>query len=128
MMGETFTGVALTGTGSAVPDITLTNDDLAQVVETSDEWIKSRTGIHSRRVLSAKENLTSLAVQAGKQALLSAGLAATDINLIILATSTADDRFGNATRIQYELGAKSAVAFDLNAACSGFVFGLITGV
>ncbi|MEH2437112.1 MAG: beta-ketoacyl-ACP synthase 3 [Nostoc sp.] len=126
MMAETFTGIALTGTGSAVPDITLTNDDLAQVVETSDEWIKSRTGIHSRRVLSAKENLTSLAVQAGKQALLSAGLAATDINLIILATSTADDRFGNATRIQYELGAKWAVAFDLNAACSGFVFGLIT--
>ncbi|MBW4450077.1 MAG: ketoacyl-ACP synthase III [Spirirestis rafaelensis WJT71-NPBG6] len=125
-MAGTFAGVALTGTGSAVPDTVLTNDDLAEVVETSDEWIKSRTGISARRLLSPAESLTSLAVQAGKQALSSASLAATDLDLILLATSTANDRFGSATQIQHQLGAKWAVAFDLTAACSGFVFGLVT--
>jgi 3-oxoacyl-[acyl-carrier-protein] synthase-3 len=126
MIAETFAGVALTGTGSAVPDMVITNDDLTQVVQTSDEWIKSRTGIGARRLLHPEESLTSLAVRAGKQALSSAGLAASNIDLILLATSTADDRFGNASRIQHELGAKWAVAFDLTAACSGFVFGLVT--
>lgn len=125
-MVEAFTGVALTGTGSAVPDIILTNDDLAQVVQTSDEWITSRTGIRSRRLLSPHESLTSLAVRAGELALSAAGLAATDLDLILLATSTANDRFGTATRVQHELGARWAVAFDLTAACSGFVFGLVT--
>lgn len=125
MLGA-FAGVALTGTGSAVPDIMLTNDDLAQVVQTSDEWIASRTGIRERRLLPPNESLTSLAVRAGEAALSAAGLAATDLNLIILATSTADDRFGSATQVQHELGARWAVAFDLTAACSGFVFGLVT--
>lgn len=126
MMAGNFTGVALTGTGSAVPDTILTNDDLAQVMQTSDEWIASRTGIRARRVLPPDESLTSLAVRAGEQALKAAGLAASDLNLILLATSTADDRFGTATRVQHELGARWAVAFDLTAACSGFVFGLVT--
>ncbi len=125
-MSESFTGVALTGTGSAVPTLTLTNDDLAQVVETSDEWIASRTGIRARRLLPADQSLTALAVQAAAQALAAAELAATDLDLILLATSTSDDRFGAASRIQYELGATRAVAFDLTAACSGFVFGLVT--
>lgn len=125
-MTESFAGVALIGTGSAVPDTILTNDDLAQVVETTAEWIASRTGIHARRLLSADESLTSLAVRAGKLALEAASLAATDLDLILVATSTADDRFGTATHVQYELGARWAVAFDLTAACSGFVFSLVT--
>lgn len=126
MMTEAFVGVALTGTGSAVPSTVLTNDDLARVVQTSDEWISSRTGIHERRLLNPDESLTSLAVKAGARALEAAGLAATELDLILLATSTADDRFGNATRVQHELGAKWSVAFDLTAACSGFIFGLVT--
>jgi 3-oxoacyl-[acyl-carrier-protein] synthase III len=126
MMREDFVGVALTGTGSAVPSSVLTNDDLAQLVQTSDEWISSRTGIHERRLLKPNESLTSLAAKAGARALESAGLAAIDLDLILLATSTADDRFGNATKVQHELGAKWSVAFDLTAACSGFVFGLVT--
>ncbi len=112
MIAGAFTGVALTGTGSAVPDTILTNDDLAQVVQTSDEWIASRTGICARRLLDPDESLTSLAVRAGALALEAAGLAATDLNLILLCTSTADDRFGTATRVQHELGARWAVAFE----------------
>ncbi|MBD2099891.1 ketoacyl-ACP synthase III [Leptolyngbya sp. FACHB-261] len=119
-------GVALIGTGAAAPELAVTNDDLAQVMETSDEWIASRTGIRQRRLLAPGESLTTLAVQAGTQALEAAGLAASDLDLIVLATSTADDRFGTASRVQHALGATRAVAFDLTAACSGFIFGLVT--
>jgi 3-oxoacyl-[acyl-carrier-protein] synthase III len=119
-------GIAITGSGSATPDVSLDNDALSQVVETSDEWIASRTGIRQRRLAGPDCSLTSLAVEAGKGAIASAGITPMDLDLIILCTSTPDDLFGTASKIQAELGAAKAVAFDLTAACSGFVFGLIT--
>ncbi|ABB57485.1 beta-ketoacyl-ACP synthase III [Synechococcus elongatus] len=121
-------GVAITGSGSAVPSTTLSNDQLSQLVETSDEWIRSRTGIGQRRVAQPQiESLSSLAAAAGQSALEAAGLEATSVDLILLATSTPDDLFGSACQVQAALGATQAVAFDLTAACSGFLFALVTG-
>jgi 3-oxoacyl-[acyl-carrier-protein] synthase-3 len=119
-------GVAITGSGSAAPLTALDNEGLSKLVETSDEWIASRTGIRQRRLATPAESVTTIATQAAQGAITMAGLLPTDIDLIILATSTADDLFGSATQIQAELGAQKAVAFDLTAACSGFVFGLVT--
>lgn len=96
------------------------------MVDTSDEWIASRTGIRSRRLAGPEDSLAALASRAGQQALEMAGVKATDVDLILLATSTADDLFGSACQVQSLLGASQAVAFDLTAACSGFVFGLVT--
>lgn len=104
----------------------LDNDRLSQVVETSDEWIATRTGIRQRRLAPPDCTLASLATEAAEKALEMAGLAADDVDMILLATSTPDDLFGTASLIQARLGAKRAVAFDLTAACSGFVFGLVT--
>jgi 3-oxoacyl-[acyl-carrier-protein] synthase III len=119
------TGVAITGCGAAAPAVQLDNQRLSQIVETSDEWIASRTGIRNRCLLPPESSLSELATQAGQQALAMAGLEALDLDLIILATSTPDDLFGTASHIQHALGATRAVAFDLTAACSGFVFGLV---
>lgn len=125
-MKQVGTGVAVTGSGSAVPAATLENQQLSQVVDTSDEWIASRTGIRQRRVAAAQESLATLATQAAAQAIAMANLAPPEIDLILLATSTPDDLFGTACRVQAGLGATHAVAFDLTAACSGFVFGMVT--
>ncbi len=119
-------GVAITGSGSAAPLTALDNEGLSKLVETSDEWIASRTGIRQRRLATPAESVTTIATQAAQGAIAMAGLLPMDIDMIILATSTADDLFGSATQIQAELGAQKAVAFDLTAACSGFVFGLVT--
>ncbi len=120
-------GVRIIGSGSAVPQRIITNDELSQTIETSDEWISSRTGIRQRRIItSEQESLTSLATLAGKEAIAMAGIEPRDLDLIILATSSPDDLFGSASQVQYLLGAEKAVAFDLSAACSGFVFGLVT--
>lgn len=119
-------GIAITGSGSAVPETSLDNEALSELVETSDEWISSRTGISQRRLAHPSESLSVLAANASRQAIASAGITAGDLDLIILATSTPDDLFGSACQIQAELGATKAVAFDLTAACSGFVFGLVT--
>jgi 3-oxoacyl-[acyl-carrier-protein] synthase-3 len=119
-------GVAITGSGSAAPLAALDNESLSKLVETSDEWIASRTGIRQRRLATPAESVTTIATQAAQGAIAMAGLLPMDLDLIILATSTADDLFGSATQIQAELGAQKAVAFDLTAACSGFVFGLVT--
>jgi len=121
-----LSGLAITGSGSAAPPRLLDNVELSQFVETSDDWIASRTGIRQRHLSTPDASLRLLAAQAGQQALEMAGLAATDLDLIILATSTPDDLFGTAALVQAELGANKAVAFDLTAACSGFVFGLVT--
>jgi 3-oxoacyl-[acyl-carrier-protein] synthase III len=102
------------------------NDALAQIVDTSDEWIASRTGIRQRHIANDRESLAGLASQAAQQALDMAGVAATDVDLILLATSSSEDLFGTACQIQAQLGATKAVAFDLTAACSGFVFGVVT--
>jgi 3-oxoacyl-[acyl-carrier-protein] synthase III len=119
-------GVTFTGCGAAAPQTVVLNDELAQVVDTSDEWISSRTGIRQRYVSNASESLADLAAQAAQQALVMAGVAAVDVDLILLATSSAEDLFGTACQVQARLGATNAVAFDLTAACSGFVFGVVT--
>jgi 3-oxoacyl-[acyl-carrier-protein] synthase-3 len=119
-------GMAITGSGSAFPATSFDNGSLSQIVDTSDEWIAARTGIRQRRVSSPAESLTQLAAEAARQAIAMSGLEPMDIDLILLATSTPDDLFGTACLIQAELGAMKAVAFDLTAACSGFVFGLVT--
>ncbi len=119
-------GVVITGSGSATPATRLDNQALSQLVETSDEWITSRTGIRSRRLATAQESLSAIATTAAKEAITMAEITPADIDLIILATSTADDLYGSACKVQAALGATKAVAFDLTAACSGFVFGLVT--
>lgn len=117
-------GVTIISTGSATSLQTIDNHDLSKIVETSDDWIKSRTGIRKRHVC-ASESLADLAVRAAQNAIARANLTPEDIDMIILATSTPDDLFGTACKIQGLLGANRAVAFDLTAACSGFVFALI---
>lgn len=119
-------GVSLVGSGSARLTTQLTNDQLSQRVDTSDEWISSRTGIRQRNVASPTDSLTSLAAEAARNALSMANLEAEAVDLIVLATSTPDDMFGSACQVQAALGATRAVAFDLTAACSGFVFALVT--
>ncbi|WP_375496913.1 beta-ketoacyl-ACP synthase III [uncultured Nostoc sp.] len=119
-------GVAITGSGSAVPATSLHNQTLSEVVETSDEWITTRTGIRQRRLALPSESLSVLATAASSQAIAVSGIKPEDLDLILLATSTPDDLFGSACQVQAQLGATNAVAFDLTAACSGFVFGLVT--
>jgi 3-oxoacyl-[acyl-carrier-protein] synthase-3 len=126
MSQESRIGIALVGSGSAVPAARLDNEGISRVVDTSDEWISSRTGIRQRRLANPNESLRTIAAQAAHNALNMAGLTAMDLDLIILATSTADDLFGSASQIQAELGASKAAAFDLTAACSGFIFGMVT--
>ncbi len=106
--------------------MSLSNQELSNVVETSDEWIATRTGIRQRYVASEQESLVSIAASASAAALEMSGDAPTDVDLIILATSTPDDLFGSAAQVQAALGASRAVAFDLTAACSGFLFALVT--
>ena len=101
-------GVSIIGSGSAIPEISLDNQQLSQIVETSDEWISSRTGISKRQLVNTTESLCSLATQASREALGQASILPKDIDLIILATSTPDDLFGTACKIQWELGAEKA--------------------
>ncbi|PSN15902.1 3-oxoacyl-ACP synthase, partial [filamentous cyanobacterium CCP5] len=126
MLNQHSSGVAFTGSGSARLGTVLTNDDLSRTVDTSDEWIATRTGIRSRHIAGPDDSLASLGAEAARGAIARANLTPQDIDLIILATSTPDDLFGSAGLIQAALGATRAVAFDLTAACSGFVFGLVT--
>src|SRR5271167_4670871 len=119
---------SITGVGSYVPARILTNAELEKIVETSDEWITSRTGIKQRR-LAAKDEFTSdMAVKAAEQAMKMAGVTADQIDLIIVATITPDMPFPNtACLVQRKIGAKRAAAFDVEAACSGFIYGLEIG-
>ena len=119
-------GVLLRGCGSATPSRSISNQDLGERVETSDEWIRTRTGIGARRVVGADESLPDLSLEAAKSALAMAGWSADSLDLILLATSTPDDLFGSAPRLQGSLGASNAAAFDLTAACSGFLFAVVT--
>ncbi len=119
--------VEFLGTGFGVPTNILTNDDIAKMVDTNDEWIMRRTGIRERRVVADGETTLTLALEASRGALRDAGLSATDLDLIICATLTPDHHLpSTACQIQHQLGAGMIPAFDLNAACSGFVFGVIT--
>ena len=115
----------ITGTGSYLPSRVITNKDLEQTLDTSDEWITSRTGIKERRIVT-DESTCDLAFEASKKALEMAGISASEIDLIILATTTPDKIFpATATMLQDRLGA-SCPAFDLQAVCAGFVFALTT--
>ncbi|MBO8218343.1 beta-ketoacyl-ACP synthase III [Prochlorococcus marinus] len=119
-------GISFKGSGSYVPDQILTNQTISQKVDTSDEWIKSRTGISERRISSLGDNVTQMGYEAAITAIEMANWDIKTIDLIVLATSTPHDLFGSAPSIQAKLGASNAVAFDLTAACSGFLFALIT--
>ena len=115
----------IAGTGSYAPARVLTNTDLERMVATSDEWIRERTGIRERRIAAAGEACSDLAVQAGKRALAAAGLAAIDLDMILVATCTGDYPLpATACLVQHQLGATRAGACDLSAACCGFVYAL----
>lgn len=117
----------IAGTGSYLPAMVLTNKDLEARVETSDEWIYSRTGIRERHVAADDEKASDLAVAASRRALEAAGIAAGDLSLIIVATTTPDMVFpSTACLVQAKLGAKNCPAFDVQAVCSGFVYALAT--
>jgi 3-oxoacyl-[acyl-carrier-protein] synthase-3 len=115
----------ISGTGSALPEKILTNLDLERMVDTSDEWITTRTGIKQRRIASDNEYTSTFAVAASRRALEMAGIDAKELDLIILGTVTPDFPFpATACIVQHEIGAVNAAAFDVSAACSGFVYGL----
>jgi 3-oxoacyl-[acyl-carrier-protein] synthase III len=115
----------ITGTGSAVPDKVLTNCDLEQIVDTSDEWITTRTGIKERRIAAADEYTSVFATGAAQRALEMAGTDPAELDLIIVATVTPDFPFpATACLVQDNLKAAKATAFDISAACSGFIYGL----
>jgi 3-oxoacyl-[acyl-carrier-protein] synthase-3 len=119
----------ITGVGHYVPDYVLTNKELETMVDTDDDWIRSRTGITERRILKDPDKATSfMATNAAKEALEDAGVDAEEIDVIILATVTPDYFFpATAALVQKRIGAKNAYGFDLSAACSGFLFALSTG-
>ncbi len=115
------------GVGGYLPDRIVTNQDLAQIVDTSDEWITARTGIRERRIAADGELTSAMGLAAAKAALADAGLEPGDIDLIVLATSTPDQTFpATAVTIQAELGITDGAAFDVQAVCSGFVFAMST--
>jgi 3-oxoacyl-[acyl-carrier-protein] synthase-3 len=115
----------IVGWGRFLPDRVLTNHDIAQMVDTSDEWIYSRTGIHQRRIAGERETTATMAFEAAARALAVADLHPSQLDLVIVATSTPEYIFpSTASRVQDYLGAKKAGAFDLSAACSGFVYAL----
>jgi 3-oxoacyl-[acyl-carrier-protein] synthase-3 len=117
--------VGVLGTGKYVPERILTNQELETMVETNDEWIVSRTGIRERRIAAEGQATSDLCFEASKVALSNAGITADQLDLIIVATITPDMSFpSTACILQEKLGAKKAAAFDLSAACSGFVYGL----
>jgi len=113
------------GVGSALPRRQVTNEELASQVDTSDEWIVARTGIRTRYIAGENETTASLAVDAARKALDHAGVAATDVDLIVLATATPDQTFpSSATKVQAALGIPDCIAFDVHAVCTGFLYAL----
>ncbi len=123
----TVTRSVILGCGSYLPSQVLTNEELARKVDTSDEWIVQRTGIHERRIAAEGELTSHMAVHAARQALAHAHVDAQSIDLIVLATSTPDNTFpASAVAVQADLGITHGAAFDLQAVCSGFVYGLAT--
>ncbi len=121
-------GAVIAGTGSALPEKILTNEDLAQMVDTNDEWITARTGIKERHIAAPEDTTATLATDAAKQALAAAGVDASQVGMIIVATVTPEMVFpSTACFVQKELGAIGVCAFDVTAACSGFLYALSIG-
>ena len=117
--------VSIIGTGSYLPERVLSNHDLEKLVETSDDWIITRTGIKERRIAAEGEHTSDLAAKAGQQALENAGITAEEIDLILVATVTPDMFFpSTACFVQAKIGAKNAACFDVSAACSGFLYAI----
>lgn len=115
----------IVGTGSALPARQVSNEELAKQVDTSDEWIVARTGIRFRHIAEEGETTATLATDASRRALEAAGVAAREIDLIVLATATPDQTFpASATRVQAALGINDCIAFDVSAVCSGFLYAL----
>lgn len=115
------------GSGAYLPERILTNSDLSKMVDTSDEWIRERTGIEERHIAADGELTSDLATGAARQALANAGIDASEVDLIVLATTTPDQTFpATATTVQDKLGIKQGAAFDVQAVCSGFLFALAT--
>ncbi|MEI8378042.1 MAG: beta-ketoacyl-ACP synthase III [bacterium] len=116
--------VSIIGVGKCLPERIVTNDELSKIVDTNDEWISSRTGFKQRRIVSGSENVTSLAIGAAKDALAFAGVDGSEVDMVICASSTADNMFpSTACEVQAAIGSKGA-AFNLVAACSGLVYAL----
>ena len=127
-MSQVFPSVIITGTGSYLPKNVVTNDDLAKIVDTSDEWIRSRSGIHERRFAEKDEATSHMATAAAEKAITAAGIDREEIDLLIVATMTPDMPFpSTACLVQSQLGLGNITAFDLQAACSGFIYALNTG-
>ena len=121
-------GVSLLGIGSHVPDRVMTNDEIATMVETSDEWIAQRTGIRERRIAAPHESSASLGAEAAARALESAGIDAAELDLIVAATASPDYYFpATASLIGERIGARGVAGYDLSAACTGFVYALAQG-
>ena len=122
----TSRSTVILGTGAYAPERVLTNDALSRMVDTSDEWIRARSGIRERRIAAPEEATSDLAVQAARRALEDAGAAAAEIDLLVVATVTPDYPMpATACLVQHKLGVPTdAACFDLNAACSGFIYGL----
>jgi 3-oxoacyl-[acyl-carrier-protein] synthase-3 len=113
------------GYGSYLPERIVTNEELARRVDTSDEWIRKRTGIYERRIAADGEKTSDLAINAAQEALKTAGIRPNDIDLIVLATTTPDETFpATATRVQAALGMTKGAAFDVQAVCTGFIYAL----
>jgi 3-oxoacyl-[acyl-carrier-protein] synthase-3 len=122
---ETRRTVSIIGTGSYVPEKILTNDDLSKMVDTSDEWITTRTGIKERRVAAPGEQTSDMGAKAAMKAIEQAGISAADIDLILVATATPDMLFpATACFVQKKIGATNAACLDISAACAGFLFGV----
>lgn len=125
MIGAAAVPVSITGLGCRVPERTVSNDELAQHVDTSDEWIRERTGIRERHIAAPEEALSDLALPAAREALREAGVEGSDIDLIIVATVTPDMAFpSTAALLADSLGAREAGAYDLSAGCTGFMYAL----
>src|SRR5438477_9704839 len=121
-------GAIIAGTGSFLPEKRLTNDDLSKMVDTNDEWITQRTGIKERRIAGPNESTATMGAGAARRALKAAGLEATDIDLVLCGTISPEMTFpSTACFIAAELGLSSTPAFDVTAACSGFIYTLETG-
>jgi 3-oxoacyl-[acyl-carrier-protein] synthase-3 len=117
--------IAIKGTGSCIPERVVPNSYFEKIIDTSDEWITTRTGIKERRMIEKGQAMSDLATPASESALQMAGISADELDLIVIGTSTADMLTPSAAcMVQHQLGAKKAVAFDVNAACPGFIYGL----